>query len=87
MAWTEIQVPAHPATTLRVTCLYEGGRNGRYRVEAYDDASPGSLPVHSATYDFARWRGHCAGQLLMPDFVSAAEQARDRSSMAARIGS
>lgn len=86
MAWTEIQVPGHPETTLRLACLYEGDRNGRYRVDAYDDASPSSSPVHSATYDFARWRGHCAGQFLMPEFVLAAEQARDRSAMATGIG-
>lgn len=85
MAWTEIQVPAHPETTLRMKCQYEGGRNGRYRIEAYDNASASSLPVHSATYDFARWRGHCAGQFLMPDFVSAAERARNRDSVATRI--
>lgn len=79
MAWTEIQVPSHPETTLHLACFYEGGRSGRYRVDAHGNGGDAFLdrpPIYSVTYDYARWMGHCAGQLLMPEFVSAAEKAR-----------
>lgn len=67
-AWSLIQVPQHPETQLRIVCKSEG-RNGRYHVVAYD----GDVFVHGAFYSHAKWMGHAAGSLLMPDFVSAAE--------------
>lgn len=70
--WYERAVPPHPETTLSLVCSYEGGRYGRTRMQAYD----GDRFVHSAFYDYARWEGHAGGQLLMANFVAAAEQAR-----------
>ncbi|MGF6440090.1 hypothetical protein [Paraburkholderia youngii] len=69
--WHARHVPPHPETTLELVCSYAGGRYGRTRMEAYD----GDQLVHSALYDYARWEGHAGGQLLMADFVAAAEKA------------
>lgn len=68
--WYARQVPLHPETALELVCSYEGGRYGRTRMEAYD----GERLVHCAFYDYARWEGHAGGQLLMADFVTAAEK-------------
>ena len=70
MTWYPRSVPPHPSTTLHIACSHSGGRMGRYRLEAFD----AERLVHSAHYDWNVWQGHAAGQLLMPEFVAAAEQ-------------
>ncbi len=70
--WYERATPSGPETSLRIECHHSGGRCGTYRLSAYD----GDRLVHSASYAWNVWRGHCSGQLLMPDFVAEAERKR-----------
>lgn len=71
MSWTKIATPHGPETHLRVECRHEPGAHGRYKLLAFD----GDSQVHSAEYAWNEWRGHACGQLLMPDFVEAANNA------------
>ena len=70
-SWNLIATPPGPATDLRIECRHEFGLNGRYRLIAFD----GDRWVHASFYDWNQWMGHASGQLLMTDFVAAAEKA------------
>lgn len=75
MNWTQIATPPGPETRLRVECRHEPGAHGRYKLLAFD----GDKQVHSAEYAWNEWMGHACGQLLMPDFVEAANRAAARA--------
>ncbi len=68
--WTKIATPSGPTTGLRVDCYEKHGKHGDYRLLAFD----GDRMVHSATYPWNQWLGHCCGQLLMPGFIADAER-------------
>lgn len=71
MSWTQIATPHGPETRLRVECQSEPGKHGRYKLTAFD----GDKAVHSAVYAWNVWMGHACGQLLMPEFIDAANSA------------
>lgn len=68
--WHKVTTPPYDNTKLDISCFYEGGKAGRYKLEAYESG----LLIHSAHYEWNVWAGHCDGRLLMNDFVEEATE-------------
>ena len=66
--WYDVSTPEH-SSEFQISCYREGGKYGRTKLEATLQGEE----VHSSVFDWNKWEGHCAGRLLIDDFVKTAE--------------
>lgn len=74
--WYEIAAPSYSGTDLEIKAKKQSGQCGAYMLTAYRNG----VVVHFQRFEWNVWVGHAGGQLLMPDFVAAAERAAHAAS-------
>lgn len=66
--WYEISTPEH-SSKFQIACYRESGKYGRTKLEATLQGAE----INSSVFSWSTWEGHCAGRLLIDDFVKSTE--------------